>query len=146
MDTNERLRGVIATIGRLMRHLIEENTRLKSLRPGAIADLQDEKVKLVRAYEEHINWLGDNPAMLEDADSSLKERLRQTAEELVGVMVENVRAIGAAKAANERLVSAISNAVAEKRAALQPYAPAGPGVGRQQRPGPVLSLALDRRF
>src|SRR3546814_18080081 len=81
------------------------------MRGRDFGELQDHKLGLVQAYEKQTEHLRANPAFAAAIDPVLREELTDVMERMHAVMAENEQAINAARSANQRIATAIVNAV-----------------------------------
>ncbi len=125
--------GLIAVASRLVRLLETETALLRDMRPGAIRELQEEKMRLIRGYESMASEIRDDPARLEAISDAARQELRGAVNHFEQAAEDNARALAAAQDANERLLKAIVQAVTEKTADTKTYASDG-GLRKQGRP------------
>src|SRR3546814_21169621 len=84
---------------------------LRAMRVRDFGELQDHKLGLVQAYEKHSEHLRRHPAFVEAIDPVLRAELTDVMERMHAVMSENEVASNAARAANQRVATALVNAV-----------------------------------
>src|SRR3546814_18243645 len=84
---------------------------LRAMRGRDFGELRDHKLGLVQAYEKQTEHLRANPAFAAAIDPVLREELTDVMERMHAVMAENEQAINAARSANQRIATAILNAV-----------------------------------
>ena len=147
MDMHPRIEGLIQIGSRLIDLMEREIEMLRAMRAGDIRELQSDKDKLVAAYEESLAGIKDDKALIAALTPSIKEELMRIAARLNATVSANERALSAAKAANERLLKAVVDAVAADRDRTAAYARNGKrastGANRQARP---VSLNIDTRL
>src|SRR3546814_9538508 len=88
---------------------------LRAMRVRDFGELQDHKLGLVQAYEKQTEHLRANPAFAAAIDPVLREELTDVMERMHAVMAENEHAINAARSANQRIDTAIVNAVQDRK-------------------------------
>lgn len=143
--TAEELRQVIHIVEDLTAVMSREVELLRAMRVRDFGELQDHKLGLVQAYEKQTEHLRRNPAFVQALDPLLREELTDVMERMHAVMHENEQAINAARSANERVATAIVNAVQEHNAAGAGYSPKGKGGGKSGARPPV-SLQIDQHL
>ena len=117
---------------------------LRAMRVREFGELQDHKMSLVQTYEKQTSPLRSNPAFAELIDPRLREELTDVMERMHDVMNENEHAINAARKANERIATAIVNAVQGQQCESSGYSDNG-GVTKQGAQPPV-SLQIDQHL
>tara|TARA_R110000787_G_scaffold83926_1_gene180166 strand:- start:340 stop:792 length:453 start_codon:yes stop_codon:yes gene_type:complete len=141
--------SLISVASRLIVLLEKEVTLLRAMKPRALADLQEEKMRLVIAYEEQVRNLSASPDALKDVAPVLRDEFAAIATRFDAALTENRRALTGVSEAQRRFFEAVVKAAEEKRTNHQGYSADGsrpaPGYGRPTRQGP-LSLTLDRQF
>ncbi len=145
-ELHPRIEALIGVGSRLIELMEREIAILLDMRPGDVAELQDEKSTLTDAYETHLSVLRDEPAMLAALAPPLKDELMRVAMRLNATVAENARALDAARTANERLLKAIVDAVTAERERNAGYSRTGAkACPRPGRSAPV-SLSVDTRL
>jgi len=111
LPTPEELRQVIHIVEDLTAVMSREVELLRAMRVRDFGELQDHKLALVESYEKQTERLRANPAFAEAIDPLLRDELTDVMERMHAVMSENELAINAARTANQRIATAIVNAV-----------------------------------
>ena len=138
--------GLIAVAGRLVRLLEIETSLLRDMRPGAIRELQEEKMRLVRGYESMASEVRDDPARLAAVTDAARQELRDAVSQFENAAEDNARALAAAQDANERLLKAIVQAATEKTADTKTYASDG-GLRKNGKPDKQgVSLTINQEL
>ena len=109
--SSAELRNIIQLVEDLTAIMSREVELLRAMRVRDFGELQDHKLSLVQSYEKQTASLRKNPAFAELIDPRLREELTDVMERMHSVMSENEHAINAARAANQRIATAIVNAV-----------------------------------
>jgi hypothetical protein len=130
---------------RLTALLEREVELLKNLKPQDIRELQREKSELASTYERLIGELREKAPLLAEADSKLKERLRQSTMRFQMSLAENERSIRAVKSVSGRLMRAVVAAVAERKSGTPSYSRAGLASGGGAA-AKAVSLAVNRQL
>ena len=107
-------------------------------------ELQDHKLSLVQSYEKQTAPLRSNPAFAQLIDPRLREELTDVMERMHAVMSENEQAINAARTANQRIATAIVNAVQTQQTENSGYSSRG-GVN-QSAAVPPVSVQIDQQL
>ncbi len=138
--------GLIAVASRLVRLLELETSLLRDMRPGAIRELQEEKMRLVRGYESMASEIRDDPARLAAISEVARAELRDAVSQFEKSAEDNALALAAAQDANERLLKAIVQAATEKTADTKTYASDG-GLRRNgKRDTQAISLTINQEL
>jgi flagellar biosynthesis/type III secretory pathway chaperone len=141
----EELRQVIHIVEDLTAVMSREVELLRAMRVRDFGELQDHKLGLVQAYEKQTEHLRLNPAFVQALDPLVREELTDVMERMHAVMHENEQAINAARSANERVATAIVNAVQEHKAESSGYSAQGKAGGKSPARPPV-SLQIDQHL
>lgn len=115
LETSLRLTDLIAA----------EIAALRAMRPRDIAPLQEEKAQLAVRYGEALTRLRADPEVAKQADPSRRGQLREAIQRLRELVGDNVRALGAARGLNEKLMRVIADAVAAQRKPAPGYTATG---------------------
>ena len=126
---------------RLTAAMSSEVELLRTMRASEIATLQDDKATLAAAYASAFETLRKNPAAVNGAGP--RKALKEMTAGLKATLEDNFRALKAAQMANERLIRALSAAVAEARLPAALYTSAGTTDAFSPHP---LALAVDHRI
>jgi flagellar biosynthesis/type III secretory pathway chaperone len=111
MNINKRLSELIVISTQLASVLERENTALTRYERGSLPALLEEKTRLGRAYESHMETLGDDAKALAEADPDLGQRLRDIGAQVRDLIARNARLLKIAIEANRRVVDLIAEAV-----------------------------------
>jgi hypothetical protein len=142
--TAEELRQVIHIVEDLTAVMSREVELLRAMRVRDFGELQDHKLGLVQAYEKQTEHLRRDPAFVAAIDPVLREELTDVMERMHAVMSENEQAISAARSANQRVATAIVNAVHEHKAESAGYSARGSS-GKSAAQPPV-SVQIDQHL
>ena len=131
----------ISLLDRLSRLLEQEIAAVRAKAPSRIAALATEKEYLTLSYSDQMKVLKANPDILRTIERTLIDSFRRAADGFRRLLAENARILGIAKAANERFIKAVSDAVSEHNRPTLTYSRMGFGGAAQ---APRVSIALDR--
>ncbi len=137
--------GLIEVASRLIQVMTEETEILRDMRPGDIKELQEEKSRLSRVYEDKLRELRENPASLASMKPSLHRELQRVLGRFGTTVEANAAALKAAATANERLLRIIVDAVAEQRADTPGYSRHGTAAHANGTPTNV-SISLNQQL
>jgi dTDP-4-amino-4,6-dideoxygalactose transaminase len=121
----------------------EETAALAAMRLKDATRLKDEKARLTRRYRAQLEELRAKRTALPAAQSPEHLALLTAATRLADVAAENERALRAGRAAVERVVAAIAEAVTSNQKRVASYAP--PRYA-PMRPPAIAGVAIDRRL
>lgn len=121
----EELRQVIHIVEDLTAVMSREVELLRAMRVRDFGELQDHKLGLVQSYEKQTEHLRSNPAFIKAIDPVLRDELTDVMERMQAVMSENEQAISAARSTNQRVATAIVNAVQEQQSEAGGYSKQG---------------------
>lgn len=138
------LRQIIQLVEDLTAVMSREVELLRAMRVRDFGELQDHKLSLVQSYEKQTSSLRSNPAFAELIDPRLREELTDVMERMHEVMSENEIAINAARSANQRIATAIVNAVQGQQSENGGYSKNG-GIS-QSASQPPVSLQIDQQL
>ncbi len=124
-DGADRADQLIAITQRLQSLILEETNALKQGKLDASTRDWQEKEKLAHAYRLEIQAIRSNPAMLDGASPQQKSELRDEVERFRALTEAHAHALEAGKEVTEGLFRAISEEIAETRAAPKGYGSAG---------------------
>ncbi|HXQ50993.1 MAG TPA: hypothetical protein VN802_07860 [Stellaceae bacterium] len=130
--------AIVALAGQLAGLLERETGLVRALKIAEIAPLQSEKARLTNLFQKALKQLG-SPTQL---PAAAKSQWLLAGRRLADAAVENERALRAGRAATERLIAAIVNAVKLSRRPLTVYAPRR-NISSEPR---IAGVALDRRL
>jgi len=139
--TDTELPAHLADIaGRLADLMAREIDILRSSHPGEIAGLQEEKAALVDALAPTFDAVREKPDLVGKAAPGVRRAVKAAITRLREVSDENVRAIRVAKMFNERLIRALSEALAEQTA---PPAYTASGAASTAKPPGGVRMAIN---
>lgn len=142
--TPEELRQVIHIVEDLTAVMSREVELLRAMRVRDFGELQDHKLALVESYEKQSERLRANPAFADAIDPLLRDELADVMERMHAVMSENELAINAARTANQRIATAIVNAVQDHQHEGGGYSNKG-GLAKPTSRAPV-SVQIDQNL
>lgn len=145
-DLRPSVDGLIDVASRLITLLGRETALLREMKIVEIAALQDEKLKLTRAYEARMRALNKSGDELAAVDQAIRDELRATVNRFEDVAAANAIAVHAAQEANQRLMQAIVDIVSEQRGRTEGYAADGTATATDARPREGVALTLDERL
>jgi hypothetical protein len=134
---------LIAVQNALSDLLERETCALATMQLKDATVLKDEKARLTRRYRAQLEEVRAKRTVLPEAQSPEHVALLTAATRLAGVAAENERALRAGRAAVERVVAAIADAVSSNQKRLASYGPPRIAPVRQRAIGGV---AVDRRL
>lgn len=140
--------SLIRVASRLISLLEKEVELLRAMKPAALAGLQEEKDRLVSAYEDQVRSLAATPDEFRRIAPALQAEFAEIAERFEAVMTENRQALAAANEAQNRFLQAVVKAAREKQASFRGYSAKGTisSPHRRQTGHEPLALTLDRQF
>lgn len=145
MTIDKQIAGLIETASRLIDLMEREVAILRAMRPSELEDLQEEKTRLVAAYEDWFRVLSDKRDALALVAPALRQEFKDVAGKFESALAENARALTATKAAHERMICAIVDAVKAERNQAGTYSASG--VSESTATGTTaMSLSLDCRL
>jgi len=145
-DLRPSVDGLIDIASRLITLLGRETSLLREMKIAEIAALQEEKLKLTRAYEARIRALNQNGDGLAAIDLAIRDELRATVIRFEDTAKANAIAVHAAQEANQRLIQAIVDIISERRGRTEGYGADGTATATDPRPREGVALTLDERL
>jgi len=145
-DLRPAVDGLIDIASHLIALLGRETALLREMKTNAIGELQPEKLRLVRAYEERTRGLNARGEELGKVDRAIRDELRATVGRFEDAAKANAIAIHAAREANERLMQAIVDVLNERRNRADRYGANGVRSTPEAGPNDGVALALDERL
>jgi hypothetical protein len=134
----------LITVSNALADLLEQETAaLNAMRLKDATKLKDEKARLTRRYRAQLEEVRAKRIALPAAQSPQHIELLGVATRLADVATENERALRAGRAAVERVVAAIAEAVSSNNKRVAGY---GPPRHAPPRPLPMSGVAIDRRL
>lgn len=121
----------------------QETAALSTMRLKEATKLKDEKARLTRRYRAQLEEVRAKRTALPAAQSPEHVALLTAAARLADVAAENERALRAGRAAVERVVAAIAEAVTSNQKRLASY---GPPRHAPVRSRAIAGVAVDRRL
>jgi flagellar biosynthesis/type III secretory pathway chaperone len=148
MKTTDRADALASLIEKLVACLDRETAILGQRQVAALGELQREKNRLTLAYETEFRQLKDGQANIEKLDPARLKSLKDAAQRLQLAVARNERALRAAKAVNERILTAMVEAIETGRGKPVGYTGRGakPPAAPYRRAGAVSAVTLDQRF
>ena len=142
-----RVAALIGVAARLIDVIEREIETLRRMRPADIQPLQADKAALAAAYEAQVRELAAHPEALAAVAPALRREFAAVARRFNRALAENEHALHAARIANDRLIRAIAEAVAESQARFRGYSATGAAAGdRAGAPAGPVSLTFDRQL
>lgn len=134
----------LITVSNALADLLERETAsLAAMRVQDAIALKDEKARLTRRYRAHLEELRAGRFALPGAAALIRSELVAVATRLASAAVENERALRAGRAAVERVIATIADAVARDRKRVIAYVPPRHAPARMR---PLAGVAVDRRL
>lgn len=144
---SQQIESLIRIASQLIRVLSREVASLREMRIADLESLQQEKLDLTVAYEQGVRALADHPGVLDAVAPAMREALSDVAMQFDRALAANTRALNAARDSHDRLLRAIVDAVADKRARERSYDAMGRfPLPHRARRAAGLSLTFDRRL
>lgn len=145
MDASKRIMDLISITSELVDILDQENAALKEFRLHEIADLIKDKIIVSRAYEAHVHELVANPAVLNEVEIDLHEKLRGLGDKANQLMGENARLLKAAINGNKQVLKLVSDAVKKAKSGSGTYSPLGETTGGNSQSAPKrIAVSVDQ--
>ncbi len=138
------IRQIIELVGDLTHIMNEEVGLLRSMRVRDFGKLQDRKLQLVNAYEQQTEGLRSDRGFAETMDPLLRDELKDVVVRMHETLRENELAIGAARAANEKLAKAILEAVSSTQPDGAGYSKSGSRESASA--APPVSVQIDQHL
>ena len=145
MSGHSQIDTLIELSDRLSRLLAHESEHLRAMRLNNLAAVQEEKAKLAAAYSSAFELVRANPLAVKSADTGMRKALKDATSGLKKKVADNMIALTAAKVLNERLIRALSEAVATTLMPLAAYTATGGTAPMSSATGRV-PLAIDNRI
>ena len=136
--------AVIETIRELTALMSHETELLRALQVKNFSELHERKLTLIGAYEAQCNSLRKDPAFAQTLEPRLRDELKDVTARMNDVMRENQTAINAARELNNRVATAIVEAIQSERPENALYS--GRGDQRTAKNAPPLSVQLDGHY
>lgn len=137
---------LIGIAGRLVATLERETALLSEMKTAEVEPIQEEKVRLTRAYEARVLALRSKPDLIKAAGAAIEAEFRACATSLADASRANAVALRAAKAANERLLQCIVEAASEQERAHHGYTPGGIATRNGYAAPERVSLSLNEQL
>lgn len=103
----DRIDEIVDVAQHLAKLLERENQALSQRRPADVAGLQDEKTKLSKLYDSHLQALAKAPDLLAKVRPERREALKALAKKLDGLVAANGRLLKSSIEANQRVLKAV---------------------------------------
>jgi len=146
MDANERIRDITVVAEGLVSLLVKENGLLKERQYDNIKELVSQKQTLVKGLEAHYKCFEQEPDALKEADEDLREDLRELAEKIDRLTLENGRRLSIAIESGKILMETVTEAVKSSQPNAGTYAANGAVPQARDITGKRSSLSLDDTF
>ncbi len=125
MQEHTRIDDVIDVASRLTALMELEIDSLRHMKVREIEAFQEDKDRLADTYLEHSRALAEDPEDLAALAPAAKRELKQALDRLHEVVGENERALRASREANNQLIQAVVDAIAERQGDASTYTRAG---------------------
>jgi flagellar biosynthesis/type III secretory pathway chaperone len=135
------LMTLMQRLGQLMDH---ERAILRSMRLGALPEIQDEKAALAEAYEIELDRLRRSPEVLAALEPAIRARLHEAMRSFQEAVSANLNALLAAQNVIEKVMRNIGDSLARSARGLN-YGPRGETAQAEPR-GQVISVAFNRQL
>jgi hypothetical protein len=136
--------SALISISTALADLLDRETfALAAMKVKEATALKDEKARLTRRYRAHLEELRAGRSTLPAVASPARGELTIVATRLANAAADNERALRAGRAAVERVVAAIADAMTSNQKRLTAYAPPRHA---PSRPRPLAGVAIDRRL
>lgn len=144
MDTNSRVKDLIAITSRLADVVERENGALAAHERTNFDEILDEKATLGRIYETRMQALDKDASDVAEIEPELRDDLKAVGTRLRTLVDENARLLKVAIEANRRVVDLIAEAVKASTPGPGVYGAKGVVGGSRNRAAPAsLPLSLD---
>ena len=144
MRDNGRVSELVMVTSRLITLMDKEVEFLKEVRPDRLAELQEDKNKLVHAYELAMDQLGKNPTLFASVAPPVKEEVVAATRRLQQAMLRNLRALEAAREVNARLMQKIVEAASIEQSKGKGYS--NTGAAPTVDPQDAMPITMDQRL
>ena len=138
------IQALIETVSELSELMSRETDLLRSLQIRDFSALQDKKLSLIASYEQKTRDLRETPGFADNMEPRLRAELVDAAERMQAIMKENEQAIRTARDLNQRVATAIVEAVQADKPTADTYSSKG-GYQTSDKTPPV-SVQIDGRY
>lgn len=121
MSKPSRVTELLAVTSRLIGCLQQEMEAIRAMRPGALKEMQVEKVALADTYRAFVLALKEPNEETQAINTALKDELVEATERVQAAVAENLRALRAMRDVNERVMRAVVSTLDEKRSSVTGY-------------------------
>jgi flagellar biosynthesis/type III secretory pathway chaperone len=142
-DLSATADGLITIASRLIALMEKETALLRAMKPQAIAELQEEKQRLVRAYEDRSRAITTHHEALAALDAAVREELGRTIVKFEAAVRDNATALRAAHDANEHVLLAIVEVIETQRSRTGTYGADGSRAGNGKGGRDAVTLSVD---
>ncbi len=132
----QQVSAVISIASRLIEIMNSEINVLRDMRIAGLDTLQEEKNRLVVAYENAVGELQSQPEIFVAVNEAMKLEFAEVVSSFNKVLADNERALHAAQVAHNRLLKAIIHAVEETRQPVKTYSANGAITNPYRGPNP----------
>ena len=138
------MKELIAVIRDITALTSRETDFLRAMELKKFAELHEKKMTLIGTYEEHTNRLRRDPDFASHLEPRLRDELTDATRRMHSAMEESRPALEAARTLNNRVATAIVEAVQSERPENARYS--GDGDYSSVKNAPPLSVQLDGEF
>lgn len=142
-DLSATADGLVTIASRLIALMEKETALLHAMKPRAIAELQEEKQRLVRAYEDRSRAIASHHEALKTLDQAARDELNRTILRFEAAVRDNATALRAAHDANERVLLAIVEVIERQRSRTGTYGADGSRAGNGTGNRGAVTLSVD---
>ena len=143
MSGHAQITDLLKTMSRLIGIMEHEIVLLRHMKPAEMQEVQRDKIVLAAAYEAQTTALQGNEAALRSIAPETKADLIKATETFQKTLLNNERALKAAKEITDRLLASISRELEKQRREDGSYSASG-----QMQPGGAtrpISVAVDQQ-
>jgi flagellar biosynthesis/type III secretory pathway chaperone len=143
MSGPAQVTDLLKTMSRLIEIMEREIALLRHINPSEMQELQRDKIALAAAYDAQTKALRENEEALRSLAPEMQADLLRTTETFQQTLLQNERALKAAKLTTDRVLTSIAREVDKQRREDSGYSANGlVAAGGAERP---VSLAVDQR-
>ena len=143
MSGHAQITDLLKTMSRLIGIMEHEIVLLRHMKPAEMQEVQRDKIVLAAAYEAQTTALQGNEAALRSIAPETKAALIKATETFQKTLLNNERALKAAKEITDRLLASIARELKKQRREDGSYSASG-----QMQPGGAvrpISVAVDQQ-
>ena len=131
---------LIGVSEQLVAVLNEESQSIRARKITNLSNIQNEKTRLSSLYEQHIQRLGENPDLIDQAAEQQRLRLKELAHDFEDAARENIKTLKAAYDTGTRVLDAIKAAIEEETKQATSYTHGGRKPSKKKD---AVSISLD---